>query len=783
MAQPYTSSRPHQANMSSRPHAEAFPVAYSTLPEVAGNDAPQVYPSEAPQVYTNDAPQVYTNDAPQVYTNDAPETVPQNTKKDYSITYYQQNGTTSPYPPPSDTEPAPSHIFPAEENKKKKSSVVIKRRTCIILGIILAILVIGAIVGGVVGGMMVSRKNETTPGGTGAVGENNGGPNGASTGNGTNTNNGTNTGIAVPPPKNPNAIVMEKSGISAVSYTVDGTDYKMLFWQPQKTPGDIKYSAWDSKSQNWEVVDLGSRLKGSARIEATPGTAIATAVRSGNTGDGGFTLSVVYNGASGSVHELTTSNVKGDSWEKITYAIQSGPRAQLAARWDVCPSKCTNTLLVAYENVNKQIRIHYPRVTELNGQRYRDMADSITPGCGIALTALTFDNKTNEASSTKVYYQGATGLFTEVTRIADLTWWTPKPEIFRTAMPFDNPPQIYATSFEKPDMGLLFLAVLHRSKVYKSDPRCQSRFWHGGRFFVDGHENLMDVLTIFRFPKRTQSTLTELAKAMSCEISSKLREHQHQKSLDRLGDFTVEIARCSQQLPQYLTQQTTSFLQTWRVGGYGSSPEDVFRVTIHALLWDRSEPMVFLDGYFNAKAGWILLPAVYHAPTQGGWDRLRSGAQLDIPASDFISMIWANMIKKLELPADDTLLHNVAFVNITNPSLHRLCRVFSGLSDCSVGHVDRPTGSARDRCNPRQGMRIAGFEDFFSLEPVKTIVLSMIQHQSVFRDRMPVRVGWHCERMAADPDTAVVVRMGSYFRRFTDAPFAVLPVDSPGGRA
>ncbi|KAH8843177.1 hypothetical protein MCOR26_006225 [Pyricularia oryzae] len=461
--------------MSSRPQAEAFPVAYSTLPEVAGNDAPQVYPSEAPQVYTNDAPQVYTNDAP--------ETVPQNTKKDYYITYYQQNGTTSPYPPPSDTEPAPSHIFPAEENKKKKSSVVIKRRTCIILGIILAILVIGAIVGGVVGGMMVSRKNETTPGGTGAVGENNGGPNGASTGNGTNTSNGTNTGIAVPPPKNPNAIVMEKSGISAVSYTVDGTDYKMLFWQPQKTPGDIKYSVWDSKSQNWEVVDLGSRLKGSARIEATPGTAIATAVRSGNTGDGGFTLSVVYNGASGSVHELTTSNVKGDSWEKITYAIQSGPRAQLAARWDVCPSKCTNTLLVAYENVNKQIRIHYPRVTELNGQRYRDMAGSITPGCGIALTALTFDNKTNEASSTKVYYQGATGLFTEVTRIADLTWWTPKPEIFRTAMPFDNPPQIYATSFEKPDMGLLFLAVLHR---YPSNGRLTLTHWDDKRWtFTD----------------------------------------------------------------------------------------------------------------------------------------------------------------------------------------------------------------------------------------------------------------------------------------------------------
>ncbi|TLS22684.1 uncharacterized protein PpBr36_06764 [Pyricularia pennisetigena] len=253
-------------------------------------------------------------------------------------------------------------------------------------------------------------------------------------------------------------------------------------------------------------------------------------------------------------------------------------------------------------------------------------------------------------------------------------------------------------------------------------------------------------------------------------------------SPERLDDFTVEIARCSQQLPQHLSRHTTSFLQTWRVGGYGSSAQDVYRVTIHALLWDRSkDPLLFLDGRFNAKAGWILLETVYFAPAEGPGDRLRSGALLDIPASDFISMIWASMIEKLELRASETLLHNVAFVNITNPSVHRLCRVFASLVDSSFGHVDRPTASAQDRGNPRQGLGIVGFEDFFSLAPCKSILLAMIEHQAVFRDRMPVRVGWRYEREGPESDTAVLVRMGSYFRRFTDSPFAILPVGSQRG--
>ncbi|TLD05358.1 uncharacterized protein PgNI_10055 [Pyricularia grisea] len=253
-------------------------------------------------------------------------------------------------------------------------------------------------------------------------------------------------------------------------------------------------------------------------------------------------------------------------------------------------------------------------------------------------------------------------------------------------------------------------------------------------------------------------------------------------SPDRLGDFTVEIARCSQQLPPHLTRHTTSFLQTWRVGGYGSSAEDVYRVTIHALLWDRSkEPLLFLDGYFNAKAGWMLLETVYFASEEGIWDRLRSGADLDIPASDFISMIWASMIKKLDLRASEVVLHNVAFVHITNPSVHRLCRVFANLVNSSFGHVDRPTAPVQDRTNPRQGLGIVGFEDFFSLAPCKTILLGMIEHQAVFRDRMPVRVGWRYERdgkVGPEWDTAIVVRMGSYFRRFSNSPFAILPANS-----
>ncbi|TLD32731.1 hypothetical protein PspLS_00279 [Pyricularia sp. CBS 133598] len=255
-------------------------------------------------------------------------------------------------------------------------------------------------------------------------------------------------------------------------------------------------------------------------------------------------------------------------------------------------------------------------------------------------------------------------------------------------------------------------------------------------------------------------------------------------SPDRLGDFTVEIARCSQQLPAHLSRHTTSFLRTWRVGGYGSTPQDVFRVTIHALLWDRSRaPLLFLDGYFNPKAGWMLLETVYFAPVEGAWDRLRSGTELDIPASDFISMIWANMIQKLGLQDSGVVLLNVAFVNITNPSVHRLCRVFSRLMNSTFGHVDRPTDSAQDRTNPRQGLGIVGFQDFFSLAPCKIILPSMVQHQAVFRDRMPVRVGWRFEPEGPESETAIVVRMGSYFRRFSELPNAIRPLNTQDGRA
>lgn len=467
-------------------------MAYSNLPEVTRHDAPQAYTS------THDAPEV----APvgnHYYNKGSPEAVPQTfspqiVKQDYPEAFHQQqHGATSPYstspgpqhsvlyyPPPSAPELGTDREFPAE--KHEKGNVVIKRRTCIILAIVLAIVVVGAIVGGAVGGVMASRKNEAQSGGTGTGGDNNGGGNlggGGNNGNGDSNGGGVSGGggnNTIAPPKNPNAIVMEESGISAVSYTVDGTDYKMLFWQPQNSPGEIKYSAWDSKGRNWEVIDLKSRLKGSANIEATPGTAIATAVRPGDAQNGGgsFTLSVVYNGPSGSVHELTTTDVKGTSWEKITYTIKAGPRTQLAARWDVCPnSMCTDTLIVAYENVNKQIRLYYPHVVEINSQKHRDFAAGITTGSGIALTAFAFTNASNEAASMKVYHQ-ATNLLSEATRKIDWTYQIYTPQILPKPISLDKPPLTYATSFEKPGMGLIYLAVVQR---YPDNGRLTLTYW------------------------------------------------------------------------------------------------------------------------------------------------------------------------------------------------------------------------------------------------------------------------------------------------------------------
>ncbi|TLS20336.1 uncharacterized protein PpBr36_11388 [Pyricularia pennisetigena] len=226
---------------------------------------------------------------------------------------------------------------------------------------------------------------------------------------------------------------------------------------------------------------------------------------------------------------------------------------------------------------------------------------------------------------------------------------------------------------------------------------------------------------------------------------------------------------------------TTSFFQTWRVGGYGSSAEDVYRVTIHALLWDRSkQPLLFFDGCFNTKAGWMLLETVYFVSEEGVWDRLRSGADLEIPTSDFIFIVWASIIKKLHLRVSKMVIYNVAFVHITNLSVHRLCRVFANLINSGFGHVYRPIASVQDRINPRQGLGIVGFEDFFSLTPCQIILLGIIKHQAVFRDRTPVRVGWHYKRGGqAGPewDTAIVVRMGSYFRRFSNSLFAILPTN------
>ncbi|KAI6379809.1 hypothetical protein MCOR25_001941 [Pyricularia grisea] len=475
-----------QSQPPSYPSMAASPMAYSNLPEVSVNDAPQVYAHDAPQAYTNDAPEAL------------PHTIsPQNIKQEYLPAFYQQqHGATSPYstspgpqnsvlyyPPPSDAERAPSHIGPTEE--KKKGTVVIKRRTCIILAIVLAIVVVGAIVGGAVGGVMASRNNQAQQGGTGTdgvnggSGNNGGGGNNGGSGGGGGSNNGTST------PKNPNAILMEESGISAVSYTVDGTDYRMVFWQPQNSSGEIKYSAWDSKNQKWEVVDLKSRLQGSAKIEATPGTAIATAVQPGDSKNGGgsFTLSVVYNGPSGSVQELSTSDVKGSSWEKMTYTIHATNHSQLAARWDVCQNnKCTGTLIVAYENENKQIRLHYPHVEVLDTTKHTDLSKDMTTGSGIALSALTTDNRTNEASSTKVYYQSydflkadkSANWLNEITRNIDFSWRDPKIPNTRVTLPLDNPPQTYATSFEKPGMGLLYLAVVQR---YPSNGRLTMMHW------------------------------------------------------------------------------------------------------------------------------------------------------------------------------------------------------------------------------------------------------------------------------------------------------------------